>query len=268
MKHMELTAPRMADFAVRNLQFFEQYYFHDGSEVNFLTKPRVHHGLLYLKACTIDVQLPSGEVIRAQPGDLLYLPKGCHYRSVFSNISGRVPTVLFNCNIELDGKDFALSDSVLRISTKRVNEIDAIVEKASAAKAAPFVLQSCFYALLQLWYEESTHISSAPTRKHTLLAPAVEYLTAHADENVPVALLARRCHLSESFFRKKFGEVYGVSPKEYCLQMRLDRAKTLLELGELNVSQVSNLLGFSSPSYFSRIFHKKFGISPVECLQK
>ena len=53
MKHMELTAPRMADFAVRNLQFFEQYYFHDGSEVNFLTKPRVHHGLLYLKACTI-----------------------------------------------------------------------------------------------------------------------------------------------------------------------------------------------------------------------
>ena len=153
-------------------------------------------------------------------------------------------TVLFNCDIELDGKDFALSDSILRISTKRVNEIDAIVEKASA------------------------HVGAAPTKKHTLLAPAEVYIAAHPDEKVSIALLARQCHLSESFFRKKFGEAYGVSPKEYCLQMRLDRAKTLLELGELNVSQVSNLLGFSSPSYFSRIFRKKFGVSPVACLQK
>ena len=267
MKHMEPVAPRMADFAVENLKFYEQFYFCNGSEVNFLTKPRVHHGLLYLKACTIDLQLPSGEVIRAQPGDLLYLPKGCHYRSVFSHVSGRVPTVLFNCDLKLAGKDFALADSILRITMKRVNALDAIVEKASVVKDAPFALKSCFYALLELWREESTQ-GNVPARKHTLLAPAVEYLTAHADENVPVALLAQKCHLSESFFRKKFLEVYGVSPKTFILQKRLDRAKALLELGELNVNQVSELLGFSSPSYFSRIFHKKFGTPPVECLQK
>lgn len=268
MELVELTETLATDFAVRNLNFYEQYYFRNGSEVNFLAKPRAHHGLLYVKACTLDIHLPSGEVIQAQRGDLLYLPKGCHYRSVFSNVSGRVPTVLFNCDIELEGKDFALSDSILRISTKRVNEIDAVVEKASAAKAAPFLLKSCFYALLELWHEESAHVSAAPTKKHTLLAPAEAYIAAHPDEKVSIALLARRCHLSESFFRKKFGEAYGVSPKEYCLQIRLDKAKALLELGELNVSQVSNLLGFSSPSYFSRIFHKKFGISPVDCLQK
>lgn len=268
MKSIELPQPRVADFSVRNLQFYEQYYFHNGSEVNFLTKPRVHSGLLYLKACTIDVHLPSSEVIRAQRGDLLYLPKGCHYRSVFSNVSDRVPTLLFNCDIDFNGNAFTLSDSVVLIRSERVDEIDAIVEKARTVKDAPFLLKSCFYALLELWQEESTYVRSAPVKKHTLVAPAVEYLAGHDDENVSVAFLAQQCHLSQSFFRKKFLEAYGVSPKTFCLQKRLDRAKALLELGELNVSQVSNLLGFSSPSYFSRIFHKKFGRSPVDCLQK
>ena len=268
MEQEKLTAPRIADFAVQNLKFYEQYYFHTGSEVNFLAKPRAHNGFLYLNGCNLAVHLISGEVIRAQTGDLLYLPKGCYYRLVFTDVTCAVPTVLFNFDMELEGEDFTLADFIVQIRTKNADVLAAVLEKAKNAKAAPFLLKSCFYALLQLWQEESTDLSSAPVKKHLLLAPAVEYIASHPDENISVSGLAQLCYISESFFRKKFLEAYGVSPKAYCLQKRLEKAKMLLELGELNVSQVSDLLGFSSPPYFSRIFQKKFGKPPIAYLQK
>ena len=268
MKHMELTAPQAADVTVRNLKFYEQYYFQNGSEVSFLAKPRMHNGLVYVKACTLDIYLPNGEVLQAEPGDLLFLPKGSCYRTVFSNVTAGAPTYLFNCDLELDGIDFSLSSSVALIRTDRMDELDAIIEKAQTAKDAPFVLKSCFFALLAIWWEESTQPEVISLKDHTILTPAVEYIAAHTEAPISIALLAELCHMSQSFFRKKFGEAFGMSPKTYCLQKRLDRAKALLELGELNVSQVSDLLGFSSPSYFSRIFRKKFGAPPVERLHK
>ena len=268
MEQEKLTAPRIADFAVQNLNFYEQYYFRTGSEVNFLAKPRGHNGFLFLNGCNLAVHLISGEVIRAQTGDLLYLPKGCYYRLVFTDVIHSVPTVLFNFDMELEGEDFTLADSIVQIRTKNADALASVLEKARGAKGSLFLLKSCFYALLQLWLEESTHLSSVLTQKHMLLAPAMEYIAAHPDENISVFRLAQLCYVSESFFRKKFLEAYGVSPKAYCLQKRLEKAKMLLELGELNVSQVSDLLGFSSPPYFSRIFQKKFGKPPVAYLQK
>ena len=55
----------------------------------------------------------------------------------------------------------------------------------------------------------------------------------------------------------------GVTPKDFCLEKRIEKACALLSSGEVNVSEVSLLLEFSSPSYFSRIFKQKTGFSPI-----
>jgi hypothetical protein len=199
------------------LKFYEQSYFKNGSKVNFLSKPRIHHGLLYVKACNINVQFPDGKTVRAERGDVLYLPRGCHYKSVFSDVTGRVPTLLFNCDIEYRGENFPLSDSVELIKISKKEELKRLLDKAVAEKYSLPALKSCFYGIIELWCEEDRSTTFVHGEKSSVISPAIEYIERHEDEAISIAALADMCHLSQSFFRKKFQEVMGVSPKEFSL---------------------------------------------------
>ncbi|MNL58409.1 Arabinose operon regulatory protein [compost metagenome] len=67
-----------------------------------------------------------------------------------------------------------------------------------------------------------------------------------------------RAHLSKAFKQKT-----GLSPKQYLLKMRLDKAKSLLT-GTLTIDQVASSVGFNDALYFSRQFRKFSGMSPSE----
>ena len=260
--------PRFEDFTISDIQLYEQSYFKNGSKVDFFSKPRIYHGLLWVKACTIDVYFPDGSKMRAEHGDVLYLPKGSHYRSVFSDVTDSVPTILFNCTLEFMGKSFALSDSVVRIRLSKTAEFEKLINIARSSPKSPTALKCAFYGIVELW--RTSDLPKQPTMdaSYAAIVPAISYIESHEHEGVFCTELAAICHMSPSFFRKKFSEALGVSPKEFCLRKRLDRANSLLESGEFTVSEVCELLGFSSPSYFSRIFYKKMGVHAVECLKK
>ena len=253
---------RNDDFVIRNIYFYKQTYFTNGSEVVFLNKTRIHHGFLYLKACSIDIFLPSGEVMRAKQGDLIYLPSGSRYRSRFSNVDGQVPSLLFNFDLELDGNPYAFSDGVTFVNVRDKSALQRVFDRAEKTSDSRISLKACIYSILEMWDAEQA-IDNVKGKE--ILIPAVLYMEKNPHVSVSVSELAQKCHLSKSFFRKRFHEVYGVSPKDFCLNRRILEAKALLESGELNVSEVSALLDFSSPAYFSRIFKKKTGTSPANC---
>ena len=52
-------------------------------------------------------------------------------------------------------------------------------------------------------------------KKYSVITPAIEYIEAHENEEISIETLAKICHLSPSFFRKKFFDKYGVNPLEY-----------------------------------------------------
>lgn len=74
--------------------------------------------------------------------------------------------------------------------------------------------------------------------------------------------LSEKAAMSPSSFYRSFRKTMGVSPIEYILSLRLTHARNLLESSDKNISEIAEESGFQDSNYFTRMFRKKFGISP------
>ena len=75
---------------------------------------------------------------------------------------------------------------------------------------------------------------------------------------------AMEMHVSGSLLYKKIKALTGQSPIEFIKSIRLNRALELLQSHKYTITEVSELCGYSSISYFSTVFKKYFGKSPTE----
>ena len=93
---------------------------------------------------------------------------------------------------------------------------------------------------------------------------AAIFRSRYADPELSVQGVAEEVFLSRSYFSRLFSRLTGVTPKEFLLRMRFNRARELLSSTDCSVAEAAYLSGFSRPSHFSRLFHKQFGLSPTE----
>lgn len=100
------------------------------------------------------------------------------------------------------------------------------------------------------------------------LFASLEYMNKNYALPIGMEELAAMEHLSPGRYRTVFSSLVGMSPKEYLTKLRIDKGMELLSATDLSVSEVGALVGFSDPLYFSRIFRKKTGISPLHYRKK
>jgi len=84
------------------------------------------------------------------------------------------------------------------------------------------------------------------------------------DENFGVRELADKMRMNRSSIHRKLKSITKKSVSEFIREIRLQRAKELLEEGNSNISEVAYNVGFGSPSYFTKSFHDYFGFTPGE----
>ena len=70
--------------------------------------------------------------------------------------------------------------------------------------------------------------------------------------------------MGRTAFYQKLKSLTGLSPIDFVREMRIKRAKQLVESGEYNVSTIAYMTGFNDPKYFSKCFKKRYGVSPSE----
>ena len=83
------------------------------------------------------------------------------------------------------------------------------------------------------------------------------------DRDITVKKVADTMHLDSAYLTRKFAQKYSVAPKEYLLKKRIELAKRLLTQTDATVTEISGSVGYDDPLYFSRIFKKKEGLSPL-----
>ena len=103
--------------------------------------------------------------------------------------------------------------------------------------------------------------SNLANKSRDRLAPAISYLTEHFTEDINCGELARLCHLSTSQFYNLFHSEYKISPLAFRDTLLIKKAMILLQ-DMFSVTEVAEILGFESVSYFSRFFKKHCDISP------
>ena len=93
---------------------------------------------------------------------------------------------------------------------------------------------------------------------------AMDYITDHFMEPLKIEELAKRCHISETHFRRVFSEYMNMSPLEYINLVRVQTACNYLENTDESMADIANKCGFTTPSTFNRNFKRVTGISPSE----
>ena len=83
-----------------------------------------------------------------------------------------------------------------------------------------------------------------------------------SQEDLNRATVAKIMHMSPTHFSKIFHKMIGLSFQDYLLNTRLNYANGMLKMTNMTISEIAAASGFGSESYFSKVFKKRFGVSP------
>lgn len=101
------------------------------------------------------------------------------------------------------------------------------------------------------------------SRREQFDVVAIE-LRSKVGEKLTIEDIAKMASMSVSKLKMLFREYAGTGPINFFIELKLEHAKELIRRGELTLSEISESLGFSSLSYFSRLFKSRLGLSPLE----
>lgn len=226
--------------------------------------PKKANLLVYLDNCSAEYTLLDGQTLHAGPGSLVYTPMGSQYKlrihSRRDASSGTVGTNFFLYDTQ--GEPFLLSDTVMIFSDIACKQqIDALESLSNAMLCCPSRMKAQFYELLMLVCERSR---ATPGKKFGVIRKGIRYMEQDHRQQLSIPEVAALCSVSEIYFRRLFKEYSGLSPTEYRMRAKMERAKNHLLYDDLTTAQISALLGFEAPSYFCRQFKKHTGLSPQE----
>lgn len=98
------------------------------------------------------------------------------------------------------------------------------------------------------------------SRSHEDLAKSL--LLENLDGNVSISEVAQVCNLSRGYFIRAFRETTGMTPYQWVLRERIDRARNLLRSSDAPLAEVAIVCGFADQSHFTRVFSSFVGTTP------
>jgi AraC family transcriptional regulator len=98
------------------------------------------------------------------------------------------------------------------------------------------------------------------------LQQVTEYINEHLHEEVKLIELAAIAQISPYHFLRLFKQSMGITPHQYILQRRIDKAKYLLEQRELSIAEIAFRVGFCDQSHLTRCFKRLLGMTPKQFL--
>ena len=221
-------------------------------------KDRTTHGFVFNNSNKqADYHFSDGTILKTYENDLFYLPKGSSYE-VKERKTGGCYAINFDADI-LD-KPFSMNF----YQNEKLYKIFKDSERDWRSNNPYYqvsIKKNIYEIILMLIKEQQKKY--LPSKKEQIIMPSLEKIkTDFTRADLSVSELSQMCDISEVYYRKIFIEKFGISPKEYIIQTRINHAKDLLKSGLFSVSEVARLCGYTEQCHFSREFKKRTGENP------
>lgn len=203
---------------------------------------------------------------RGAANDLVFFDIGDTYRTnVVSDNNYRFIVIAFSWTPGNSGFNLPFS-TVNRLShARRFLEQFKTIHKIWEEKDFGYIIHAKAMAQI-LVFELVKELSNR--NRHSVSDMQIQEAKTYIDNNynTPIRIedLARHCGYSPSHFRKKFNELYGISPVSYINRIRVEKAKQMLKSSFYQNEEIAKLVGFSSSYYFCRVFKKLTGLTPKQ----
>ena len=253
MEKIEINDLPFVDFDVRGIKA-SNAAFCVNTEVDYMVEGRQRY-LIHILTDGTRTYITENESVTVSSGTLMFLPHGTRYYTKALDVGQpycKGLSVIFDL-VGNDGGMIELENDTLHIR----HDARGVCAKRCEAMLRctlenPDNILEIKSLLLRLISEIINEKKSVPPAE---LAPAFEMLTTRYKENLAVGDYAERCHMSESYFRKKFTEFTGRSPIQYRNELRFAEARRLYSEGA-TVNEIANELGFFDAGYFSKMYKK------------
>ncbi len=226
--------------------------------------------------------LIEDELYDVEAGDMIICNPGVHHQSLFTN--KEEPTVEFFAGFsnfhfkDMPPNCICLKDDgyILKLTGDTRTEISNICYEMCAESETNqlgkyFMLKAHLLQILLLMMRE---ILDAPKISQTgymfenhnktyAVKRILNYLNEHYAEKISLDQIAHNMYLSPVYVSKIFKEETGESPINYLIQIRLEKAKAILEQpGNGNIRDIAGAVGYEDVYHFSKMFKKYYGMAP------
>lgn len=245
------------------------HYSFQGESIKYWEITYVDSGTLYTTIEGKEYVLHSNEL-------MIYAPDQFHRQRTEDNPCSYL-SIIIDMDIDLDSQRENLMNHIFKIGREAKAALDLFVQGSSTdgehSNLLMFeALNRIVYELMTSNNEEVVKVASTPMQQNfenELLNEILLYINENVFSDFNnVEELCQHFGLSRSSLQNLFNNNLNIAPKRYILNTKLNKSKELIRESKYTISEISNLLGFSSIHYFSRRFKQEYNISPTEYANK
>ncbi len=228
--------------------------------------PKTQNIFLYFNNMEAKYTLKNGDIFYAKDGDIVFTPMDSEYTVEFTPKTEGGFTVGINALFFLkNGEEFIPEGkiSIIKSLETEGQVFEEINMSFMSSPIFPSKINSLFFSVISKILLKARHEKSIGKR-FEIIKDGILFIESGKCTALKIKEIADMSSVSEVYFRKLFKEYSGISPNEYIINTKIERAKKYLEHENISILEVSEILGFESESYFSRLFKKKVGISPIK----
>lgn len=219
-------------------------------------------------------------VVPVQQNDFVIIPPHVEHAERSTAADPLEYIVLGLSGVELSFSNFSsgyYKGCFLNQQTLIVNLLSALLQEVEQQESD---FATICYNILHILLVHLNRLCQFSIRPTSLPAPCIppvfdhniawvkQYIDDNFTREINLDLLASKIGLNKFSLVRKFKQIYGTSPIHYLLLRKFQEAKFLLQTTESSIKQISEVVGFSSASYFTQSFQKHEGLSPSEYRQQ